>query len=344
MADFKEHLLTIISHGTLSISIALGIKLGIFDELANFSEENPATAERIAEQLDLKPRYVFEWLSAMVCGDIIEADKEGKKFWISETKREFISGSKEPIFALNVLIPILGEEHENVAKVFKKDGPPSMTFHSNPHMQEVGHVVVTAKHGNIKKYLLSDYLPKLGVREKLEEGIDVLDVGCGVGMQVLELAHLFPKSRFIGFDLSDKSIEQALKHKNEKGLENVEFLCMDAKEFKLEWDGKFDLIISFDAYIHMVHPEQALEETYRVLKSGGLFALTTLDGTDDNSYDERKSKNLLATLTYNMGLYQRKPEEDLNKAVNRKKVWTRWPSGLSLCTPKGEDSIPEVEI
>lgn len=61
----------------------------------------------------------------MVCGDIIEADKEGKTFWISKTKREFISGSKEPIFALNVLIPILGEEHENVTKVFKKDGPPS---------------------------------------------------------------------------------------------------------------------------------------------------------------------------------------------------------------------------
>lgn len=57
-------------------------------------------------------------------------------------------------------------------------------------MQEVGHVVVTAKHGNIKKYLLSDYLPKLGIREKLEEGIDVLDVGCGVGMQVLELGTL----------------------------------------------------------------------------------------------------------------------------------------------------------
>jgi hypothetical protein len=37
----------------------LGIKLGIFDELAKFSEENPATAERIAEQLDLKPRFVF---------------------------------------------------------------------------------------------------------------------------------------------------------------------------------------------------------------------------------------------------------------------------------------------
>lgn len=130
---------TIYSHGTLSVTIALGIKLGLFDALANFTKENPATAEDIAEKLDFKPRlaiyhkniqflfrYVFEWLSAMVCGDIIETDKEGKKFWIPDYKRGIISGEKDPIFVINMLVPMIGTKFEDLAKVFKKDGPQGM--------------------------------------------------------------------------------------------------------------------------------------------------------------------------------------------------------------------------
>lgn len=44
-----------------------------------------------------------------------------------------------------------------------------------------------AVHATFKKYVISDYVVKLGVKDKLEEGIDVLDVGCGPGMQVMEL-------------------------------------------------------------------------------------------------------------------------------------------------------------
>lgn len=116
------------------------------------------------------------------------------------------------------------------------------------------------------------YLPKLGMTEELNEGIDVLDVGCGHGMHVIEFgknsksqkliqrfifsAQLFPNSRFIGFDVSERAIEHANKRKEEKGLKNVEFVLMDAKEFSPEWTEKFDLIISFDSFHHHNHPER----------------------------------------------------------------------------------------
>jgi 2-polyprenyl-3-methyl-5-hydroxy-6-metoxy-1,4-benzoquinol methylase len=76
------------------------------------------------------------------------------------------------------------------------------------------------------------------------------------------LANAFPNSRFIGFDVSEKAIEQAQQVKEEKGLKNVEFLLMDAKEFKSEWTDKFDLIISFDSFHHHEHPDKVIIEKW----------------------------------------------------------------------------------
>lgn len=42
-----------------------------------------------------------------------------------------------------------------------------------------------------KKYLISDYLPLTGMKEKLEKGgIHVLDVGCGRGVHAAEFGKL----------------------------------------------------------------------------------------------------------------------------------------------------------
>ena len=57
---------------------------------------------------------------------------------------------------------------------------------------------------------MSSWVPALeGVKEKLDAGARVADVGCGKGASTLLLAKAFPRSRFFGFDYHDKSIEGA---------------------------------------------------------------------------------------------------------------------------------------
>jgi ubiquinone/menaquinone biosynthesis C-methylase UbiE len=48
-----------------------------------------------------------------------------------------------------------------------------------------------------------------GLIERLEEGIDVLDVGCGSGRALNLLAHTFPNSSFVGYDFSEEAIARA---------------------------------------------------------------------------------------------------------------------------------------
>ena len=58
--------------------------------------------------------------------------------------------------------------------------------------------------------LVRAWLPALdGVVEKLERGAKVADVGCGHGASTILMAQAFPRSRFVGFDYHDGSIETA---------------------------------------------------------------------------------------------------------------------------------------
>jgi hypothetical protein len=54
---FRKEIETIAAHGVLSMSIALGYKLNLFDALAKVaSEKDPKTAKEIADAADMKER------------------------------------------------------------------------------------------------------------------------------------------------------------------------------------------------------------------------------------------------------------------------------------------------
>ena len=56
--------------------------------------------------------------------------------------------------------------------------------------------------------LIAEWLPAVdGLAERLEAGIRVVDVGCGLGTATIMLAEAFPKSRFVGVDYHEESIQ-----------------------------------------------------------------------------------------------------------------------------------------
>ncbi len=105
----------------------------------------------------------------------------------------------------------------------------------------------------------------------IQPNVHLLDIGCGTGWAVGQAANLVDgKGLFYGVDLSPKMIEKAKS--NFSGKDNFRFLQANSESIPLE-DNFFDIIICNNSFHHYLHPDKALKEMYRLLKSGGKLYL-----------------------------------------------------------------------
>ena len=103
-----------------------------------------------------------------------------------------------------------------------------------------------------------------------QEGMRVLDVGCGTGDTVLKIAkRVGPTGKAVGIDFSPEAITKAEMKAQGSGLEDVvEFRLADAENLPFE-EGSFDAVISECVLSLVPEKSKALKEKVRVLKSGG---------------------------------------------------------------------------
>jgi SAM-dependent methyltransferase len=120
--------------------------------------------------------------------------------------------------------------------------------------------------------LVNSWIPVLhDVKEKLDAGARVADVGCGKGASTLLMAKAFPNSQFFGFDYHDKSIEAARESGRQQGLaDRVTFEVSKAKEFP----GKdYDLVAVFDCLHDMGDPIGAAAHVRQSLAMDGTWMI-----------------------------------------------------------------------
>jgi len=132
--------------------------------------------------------------------------------------------------------------------------------------------------GTVVEGLFTNILPMVeGLAERLEEGIDVLDIGCGSGHDMIALAMRFQKSRFVGRDLCEAPILAASQQAKAKGLTNITFEVADVS--KAANYGHFDLVTA----IHLNHdqrdPATVLTVVHDCLRPGGTFLMQDLQAS-----------------------------------------------------------------
>jgi arsenite methyltransferase len=103
----------------------------------------------------------------------------------------------------------------------------------------------------------------------------LLDVGCGTGFPLLELAErLGPTCRAIGLDSWSHAIARAQMKIEYCEIRNVTLVRADAANMPLE-ASSFDLILSNLGLNNFDDPAAAVRECYRVAAPGATLALTT---------------------------------------------------------------------
>jgi 2-polyprenyl-3-methyl-5-hydroxy-6-metoxy-1,4-benzoquinol methylase len=286
--QFAERLLGVLNDAAIAVMLSIGHRSGLFDTLAQLS---PASSAEIAEESGLQERYVREWLGAMVAGRIIDFDPEKKMYFLSNEHAAFLTRAATPNNMAGVAqwVPMFGQVEEEILQKFRTGGGIGYDkFHRFHHVmaEESGQTVVWA--------LLDHILPLApGLKAKLEQGIEVLDVGCGAGRAMILLAKMFPKSRFTGIDLCEDAIQLARQHASDEHLTNIKFEAKD--DTHVEGTARFELITAFDAVHDQANPSGLLQSIARLLKPDGTFLMQDIGVS---SHTEKNIAHPLGAFVY----------------------------------------------
>lgn len=151
----------------------------------------------------------------------------------------------------------------------------------------------------------------LTMLENLDNNAVGLDLGCGTGLMMKEIA---PKvKKIIGIDLSSGMIKKATD--NLKGIDNIELINGDfvSEIVKLE-AASFDFIVSSLAICHIGELEVLFLEINRVLKSGGVFIFDDIISKLNKSFT-LKHTDYLGDYSQKGQIWQRRTKEDYIKLL-----------------------------
>jgi 2-polyprenyl-3-methyl-5-hydroxy-6-metoxy-1,4-benzoquinol methylase len=272
---FAGRMLDMLNGGALAIMISVGHRTGLLDALAGL---NGATSQELADAAGLDERYVREWLGAMTTGRIVEVDPETSRFSLPAEHAAWLTRAASPdnLAVEAQWITSLSTVEDDIVACFEHGGGVPYERFSRFH-----EVMAEESAQTVLSVLFSHILPLVPeMSARLDEGASLLDLGCGRGRALVELAERFPQSRFRGFDLSEDAIAYAQARASERGLTNLELVQRDLSTFDVDAEPEaFAYVTTFDAVHDQARPLAMLKGIRRSLEPGGTYLMQDIQGS-----------------------------------------------------------------
>ncbi|MDI7863138.1 class I SAM-dependent methyltransferase [Rhizobiaceae bacterium n13] len=247
--------------------VLLGDHLGLFRAMI---DGKPVSSDELASKTGIKERYLREWLSALAAADYIDYDDDTGKFSLSPEQAMVFAEEDSPAFFTGAFecAQAIYTDEPKIAEAFRKGTGVGWHEHSACLFRGTERFFRPGYNSNI----VDNWIPALtGVRERLEAGARVADVGCGHGASTIVMAKAFPKSKFFGFDYHAPSIERADAAAAEAGVgDRVTFATASAKTFPV---GSYDLVAMFDCLHDMGDPVGAGQHVRETLAADGTWLI-----------------------------------------------------------------------
>ncbi len=265
MEAFAGHVLQSLNGASTVMLAGVAHQTGLFNVMAALE---PSTTDEIAKQAGLNERYVREILGGLVLGGFVEYDPTAATYRLPPEHAALLTSEAGPdnLAYFTQYYARLAEVEPRIVEATRNGGgvpPEAYPWFTELQSGETGPFFETALVDPVLRFVP-------GLTERLEGGIDVLDVGAGAGRAVIVMASAFPESRFEGIDVSQDAVDTARKKAAELGLTNTAFEVRDGRDIE---SGAWDLITAFDVIHDLAHPRGVLAAIVGGLRRGGTFLM-----------------------------------------------------------------------
>jgi SAM-dependent methyltransferase len=261
----------------------IGDRLGLFAGLARVG---PTSSQALAHATDTHERYVLEWLRALTAFGYVEHDAVADTWWLSEEQQAVLADESSPVFGAGTFqfaLPSLLHTEELVTAFRHGGGIAYEDLHP-----EIAPAIDRMHRAWFDHLLTAAWLPAIpGLTERLATGMDVLDVGCGLGRSTAALARAYPAARIVGLDPHHPSVAAATQRIAAFDNARVVEATLETYAAAAGRDpARFGLLLAIDCIHDIPDPVSALRACRELLADDGLFVWSEPSGSS-NPLDNR---------------------------------------------------------
>ena len=254
------HVAGYIAHRT----IAIGLQKGIIAALA----DGDATAQDLAERLELDQFFVEVWCRGALAAGVLE--REAKGFRLAPHVGALLLNSDGPGFVGGLFPLMLQPEVFDRFEQTLSSGDRTWWDETSPEW--IDRVSATGRPFYTR--LVPGGLDQVpGLSERLIAGVRIADTACGAGLGVIRLAEQYPASTIIGIDGDLHSVQAARGAVSKRGLtDRTELIHSELETMAL--DESVTLVINNISMHECRNIDEVAERVFEMLEPGGWFVIS----------------------------------------------------------------------
>ncbi len=245
--------------------IDIGVRLGLFKA---FADRPGATPGQVAAALGLHAPYVGTWCTTAYSFGLLEGE-EDRTFRLAPFIDEVLANRGHPRYLggyVRLGTEFATEDHRSCLDAFRTGASVPFQGRSEAFAEAVAEGTAGLQVLSARKLL-----PELpGLKERLDAGGTVLEVGCGTGRHLLQLTRAFPQARCVGVDIDPTGMKAAREAIEKAGVADRVDL-VEGEVGTAVPEASVDAVVMIEV-LHEIAPEirqQVIDDCYRALRSDG---------------------------------------------------------------------------